>query len=109
MARDIKPTTQPDKNGPGTIGDIPAAPDVQSAVLSWRDWLEHERRTSVHTIDAYLRDLIAFLNFSAEHLGSPPDLQELASFRPVDFRWSRPHLDRARDVDVAKLLSLFGS
>jgi len=86
MARDIKPATQPDKNGPGTTGDIPAAPDVQSAVLSWRDWLEHERRTSVHTIDAYLRDLIAFLNFSAEHLGSPPGLQELASFRPADFR-----------------------
>jgi integrase/recombinase XerC len=84
MARNVKPThTQPHKTG---IGDIPAAPDVQSAVMSWLEWLEHERRTSVHTIDAYLRDLIAFINFSAEHLGSPPGLQDLASFRLADFR-----------------------
>ena len=84
MARDVTPTkTQTDTTD---LGDIPAEPAVQAAVKAWRNWLEHERRTSVHTIDAYQRDLLAFLQFSAEHLGYPPGLQELANFRSVDFR-----------------------
>jgi len=68
------------------IDNIPAASDVQSAIAAWCAWLEHERRTSAHTIDAYQRDLFAFIRFSAEHLGHPPGLKDLENFRPVDFR-----------------------
>jgi integrase/recombinase XerC len=68
------------------LGGIPAEPAVLDAIAAWCGWLEHERRTSRHTLDAYRRDLTGFLRFSAEHLGYPPGLAELESFRPADFR-----------------------
>ncbi|MEE9140908.1 MAG: tyrosine recombinase XerC [Alphaproteobacteria bacterium] len=66
----------------------PAAltPDVAEAVSGWRAWLEHERRSSPHTVAAYARDLSAFLAFLVEHLGRPPGLGDLEDLRPADFR-----------------------
>jgi hypothetical protein len=43
--------------------------DLARAVASWREWLTSERRASPHTLSAYGRDLAAFLDFLAEHLG----------------------------------------
>jgi len=63
-----------------------AEPAVVSAIKAWRDWLAHERRTSPHTLDAYLRDLAAFLAFLAGHLGFPPGLKDLERLAPTDFR-----------------------
>ena len=37
--------------------------EIQDLILSWKDWLEKERRYSVHTLDAYMRDLSFFINF----------------------------------------------
>ena len=48
---------------------VGAAPDAAAAVADWWRWLAEERRTSPHTLDAYGRDLAAFLAFLAEHLG----------------------------------------
>lgn len=56
------------------------------AVQSWRAWLADERRASPHTLDAYGRDLAAFLSFLAEHQGRLPDLAMLATLAPADFR-----------------------
>ena len=71
---------------------LPVAPDVARAVAGWRAWLADERRSSVHTLDAYRRDLDAFLRFLAGHLGGPPDLAALAGLRPGDFRaWLARH------------------
>ncbi|MFQ5785807.1 MAG: tyrosine recombinase XerC [Alphaproteobacteria bacterium] len=64
----------------------PAAPAAVEAVRRWRRWLESERRASVHTLDAYGRDLAGFLSFLTEHLGHPPDLADLARLRTADFR-----------------------
>ncbi|MFQ5765524.1 MAG: tyrosine recombinase XerC [Rhodospirillales bacterium] len=68
------------------LSSVPAEPAVVAAIDHWRGWLAHERRISAHTLDAYGRDLSAFLAFVAGHLGYPPGLQDLAALESQDFR-----------------------
>jgi integrase/recombinase XerC len=63
-----------------------ACADLARAVDQWRDWLAAERRASAHTLDAYGRDLAAFLAFLVDHLGAEPDLAALAGLGAADFR-----------------------
>ena len=63
-----------------------AAADLAAAIADWRRWLTSERRVSLHTLDAYLRDLAAFLLFMTEHQGGEPDLAVFGAFKPADFR-----------------------
>jgi len=56
------------------------------AIDEWLDWLTHEKRCSAHTIDAYCRDLVRFLDFSRDHLGYVPGLKDLGNLRTADFR-----------------------
>lgn len=60
--------------------------DCQEAIADWRRWMEHERRVSPNTIDAYCRDLAAFFIFMAEHLGVVPSLSNLESLDARDYR-----------------------
>lgn len=62
------------------------APTLASAIDDWRAWLESERRASAHTLDAYARDLAAFLGFLTEHLGTEARLEDLTELTPADFR-----------------------
>ena len=64
----------------------PVSADVAAAVAGWHDWLQAERRLAANTLAAYRRDLAAFLNFLAGHLGGPPDLQALAELALADIR-----------------------
>ena len=50
------------------------------------DWLAHERRAAKLTVEAYGRDIAAFLGFLTVHLGGEPDLAALAALRLADFR-----------------------
>ena len=59
---------------------------VGQAVADWQAWLRVERRASPHTLSAYGRDLVAFLDFLAGHLGGPASLADLAALRPADYR-----------------------
>jgi len=61
-------------------------PAVGVAIEDWRQWLAHERRISLHTLDAYSRDLRKFLLFISVHLGFPPGLADLGSLKAQDFR-----------------------
>ncbi len=63
-----------------------AEPAVVSAIDGWRAWLADERRASIHTLDAYARDLSAFLAFITEHLGFAPGLKDLETLGAIDFR-----------------------
>ena len=66
--------------------ELTCSPDVAAAVARWRDWLLHEKRYSERTLDGYMRDLGAFLNFLTDHLGGQPDLDALQGLKPLDFR-----------------------
>lgn len=61
-------------------------PALARAIDEWRRWLAYEKRTSPHTIDAYSRDLGAFLTFLQTHLGEPPGISELEGLAAADFR-----------------------
>ncbi len=77
--------------GPGDLIETPrvnfaAADPVVEAARRWQHWLAVERRASQNTLDAYSRDLAAFLAFIAGHLGGEPGFEELANLRVADFR-----------------------
>ena len=57
-----------------------------AAAAAYIGWLEHDRRASPHTIDAYQRDVAGFLGFLTHHGGGEPDLVALAAVRVTDLR-----------------------
>lgn len=60
--------------------------DLVAALEDWRIWLDTERRTSKHTVDAYCRDISFFLNFLRVYQNETPTLNTLESLKPSDFR-----------------------
>src|SRR5439155_16260099 len=64
-------------------------------------WLEGERRASPHTVAAYGRDLLFFLDFLAVHLGETPGLATIGRLIPADYRAYLAH--RAAIVERASL------
>jgi integrase/recombinase XerC len=68
------------------LGTTPGDPALARAIDEWRRWLSHEKRASGHTIDAYSRDLGAFLAFLQNHLGVQPRLGDLEGLTAVEFR-----------------------
>jgi integrase/recombinase XerC len=61
-------------------------PALKEAIHDWRRWLESERRSSKHTLDAYLRDLSAFFTFCQNLLSYPAGVDDLKGFTTADFR-----------------------
>lgn len=59
---------------------------LRAALVDWLRWLRDERRSSPHTLDAYARDLTAFLTFVGLHQGGPPSLKDLENLVARDFR-----------------------
>lgn len=70
----------------GLAVHLPARPDLAAAVDAWRQWLATERRASRHTVDAYVRDFAAFLQFLTTHDGAEPSLASLADLKASDLR-----------------------
>jgi integrase/recombinase XerC len=58
----------------------------EAARAAFLTWLAHERRASPLTVEAYARDLAAFLGFLTNHLGGEPDLAALSILRAADLR-----------------------
>jgi integrase/recombinase XerC len=94
---------------PGAEKLIPfaAQPDLQAALDDWRRWLITERRTSEHTVDAYCRDIAAFLDFTRAHRGEMPNLSALSDLTPADFRsWLAARLqDGLSRTSIARAMS----
>lgn len=88
--------------------DVKALPE---AVAAWMAWLQGERRVSRHTLEAYGRDLEAFVDFLGTHHGEVPSLALLAGLQPADFRSWLAH--RAREgfarTSTARALSVVRS
>lgn len=61
-------------------------PTLAPVVADWQAWLTAERRASPHTVDAYGRDLAAFLSFLSSYRGGLPELADLGSLEAADFR-----------------------
>jgi integrase/recombinase XerC len=65
------------------------APDSESAAAAMAAWLAMlgiERRLSARTLEAYGRDVAAFLGFLSQHLGQAPSLGAIATLEPQDLR-----------------------
>lgn len=52
----------------------------------WQGWLKNERRYSVHTLDAYFRDLADFIEFFGKLKDRDLTLKDIESFDVRDFR-----------------------
>jgi integrase/recombinase XerC len=63
-----------------------AEPAVCKIIEEWHYWMLVERNCSDHTLDAYSRDISAFLSYLTNHLGFQPGLRELEGLTISDFR-----------------------
>lgn len=66
--------------------EAPILPATAAIVARWLRFLQAEKRSSIHTVDAYQRDLRNFLVFQAGHLGSPPAPAGLEKISVAEFR-----------------------
>jgi integrase/recombinase XerC len=69
--------------------DIPppsAAADLADRFHAWVDFLQHEKHFSRHTLRAYTKDILYFLEFLTQHLGKPPSMNDLGDTSLRDFR-----------------------
>lgn len=67
--------------------------ELRQIINRFQNWLKEERRYSLHTLDAYSRDLAVFFEFLNSNLQRLPDLSDLKS---IDVRGFRAFLsDRA--------------
>ena len=84
-----------------------ALPDLAAAIEQWLNWLAHERRNSVHTIDGYSRDLKDLLRFLELHRGETPRLADFAAADRGDFRsWMADRSQRGIEAaSTARALS----
>lgn len=66
--------------------DDPISEDMRALFSRWQRFLESERRSSVHTLKAYSRDVTGFLSFLAEYQGGPTAPDRLSLLKVADFR-----------------------
>ena len=95
----------------GLPGRLPLDAALEAAVGDWGAWCAHERRLSPHTLAAYGRDLIDFLEFLTMHVGGPLTLASLDDLRTADFRaWLSARAGRglARSSTARALSTLRG-
>ena len=63
-----------------------ATDEVKEQISKWQSWLRDERHYSLHTLDAYARDLALFLTFLNEYNRKPPSLKALQKADVRTFR-----------------------
>jgi len=81
------------------LDDAPAAPppsisepviairvSLEAACAQWLSWLEYERRLSPRSLDAYQRDVAAFVAFMRAHRGGADDISALGKLAAADLR-----------------------
>ena len=85
--------------------------DTASKVMEWVGWLETERRASRHTMDAYQRDMRAFVEFLSDHVGATLTRDHLESLSSRDMRaWlSHESEDGKSPASIARALSVVRS
>lgn len=77
-----------------------------SALLSqWIAHLRDERRFAVNSLEAYERDVGAFLGFLSGHLGGEPSARDLAELEPRDLRAYLAHRRQGPDALADRSIS----
>ncbi|MGC5748676.1 tyrosine recombinase XerC [Gluconobacter sp. NFX36] len=59
---------------------------AHDALRDWTEWLTHERRSSLRTVEAYRHDIVLALAFFEQHLSGDVDLTSLAKLSLADLR-----------------------
>lgn len=73
--------------------------DLLSRIADWQSWLKDERRYSLHTLEAYARDLSFFFAFWADKLDRPAKLSDIDS---IDITTFRAYLSRQKHRHLSK-------
>lgn len=89
------------------------SPEVNDKISQWLNWLQSVKGYSIHTYDAYARDLAIFFNFFYDYLGNLPELSDLqnidaATFRAFLSRRSAEHITKSSTSrELSALRSFF--
>lgn len=82
-------------------------------LAQWIAHLRDERRFADNSVDAYERDVAAFLGFLSGHLGGEPSVRDLAELEPRDLRaylaYRRQGLDALSDRSISRALAAIRS
>ncbi len=77
------------------MDQLPLAAPLRQAIEDWLGHLAHTRRASLHSINAYTRDLQDFLRFIGEYKGGGIDIHMLISLEERDIRaWLAERMKR---------------
>lgn len=80
---------------------------------SWIAHLRDERRFADNSVEAYERDVAAFLGFLSQHLGGEPGAADLATLEPRDLRaylaYRRQGPDALADRSISRALAAIRS
>jgi len=82
-------------------------------LTTWIAHLRDERRFADNSVEAYERDVAAFLGFLSQHLGGEPSAQDLATLEPRDLRaylaFRRQGPDALADRSISRALAAIRS
>jgi integrase/recombinase XerC len=89
---------------------------VSNAATLLAHWIAHlrdERRFAANSVEAYERDVSAFLDFLQSHLGGEPSAKDLAELEPRDLRaylaYRRQGPDALADRSISRALAAIRS
>ena len=85
---------------------LAACHPADALVQRWLAALAHERRASVHTVDAYGRVTRQFLTFLGQHWGRPVGPDDLATVSLTDLRAFLVRRRQGREPLLRGLLSM---
>ncbi len=90
---------------------FPASNEVNEYISSWLDWLTSIKDYSLHTCDAYTRDLAIFFTFFQDYLGNPAELSDLQNIDAAAFRAFLSHrsANRITKSSIAREMSALRS
>ena len=76
-----------------------ASAEITKHIHDWLSWIKFERNYSVHTIDAYSRDLSIFFEFWSDYLGNIPQHKDL---QEIDVKTFRAFLSKQNSRQLTK-------
>lgn len=87
--------------------------NATALLAQWIAHLRDERRFADNSVEAYERDVAAFLGFLSGHLGGEPSVRDLAELEPRDLRaylaYRRQGLDALSDRSISRALAAIRS